>query len=38
MNKESLSSKINLEEETEKNKELYYDKMTEYETSLETNA
>ena len=37
-NKQSSDKKKQFEEETEKNKELYYDKMTEYETSLETNA
>ena len=37
-NKLSPDKKKQFEEETEKNKELYYDKMTEYETALETNA
>ena len=37
-NKLPSDKKKQFEEETEKNKELYYDKMTEYETSLETNA
>jgi len=32
------SKKKKYEEETEKEKEAYYDKITEYETSLETNA